>query len=88
MEEITQDTAALALMMNREVDKRVMLALHRALFPVSTPWREEEIEKAYDTGNQSKIRDLAVGFLIEAVMFDGSLMHQIRSKIGEHMQRY
>ena len=87
MEEITQDTATLNLMMNREVDKRVMVALHRALFPTATPWREGEIERAYDTNDQAKIRDLVSGFLIEAIMFDGSLMHQIRSKIGESLQR-
>jgi hypothetical protein len=87
-EEVTQDAATLNLLMHREVDKRVILALHRALFPASTPWREVELEKAYDYGDQGKIRDLAVGFLIEAIMMDGSLMHQIRSKIGESLQRY
>lgn len=88
MEEVTQDTATLNLMMNREVDKRVILALHRALFPTSTPWRESDLEMAYDANDQMKIKTLVVGFLIEAIMFDGSLMHQIRSKIGEQLQRY
>ncbi len=90
MEEITQDTATLALMMNREVDKRVMVALNRALFaPTISPnhWREKEFEDAYDTENWSKIRQLATSMLIEAIMLDGSLMHTIRSKIGESLQR-
>jgi hypothetical protein len=90
MEEITQDTATLNLMMHREVDKRVILALHRALFAPTTSlnhWREREIEDAYDTENWGKIRQLATAMLIEAVLMDGSLMHNIRSKIGESLQR-
>jgi hypothetical protein len=82
-----QETATLALMMNREVDKRVVLAVHRGLFP-SNGWREKEIERAYDTQNYAEIQKLVQGMFVEAILSDGSLMHQIRSKIGEHMQRY
>jgi hypothetical protein len=87
MEEITQDTATLNLMMHREVDKRVMLALHRALDPVANTWRAREIERAYDSDNMADIQKVVRSMLIEAIMSDGSLMHQIRSKIGESLQR-
>lgn len=87
IEEVTQDAATLNLLMHREVDKRVIIALHRALFP-SNNWRDKEIEQAYDMNNQDKIRSLTMAMLIEAIMADGSLMHQIRSKIGESLQRY
>mgnify|MGYP003336463615 CR=1 FL=1 len=88
MEEVTQDAATLNLLMHLEVDKRVILALHRALFPTGNGWREKEIEVAYDTNNNAVIRNLVMSILIEAIMLDGSLMHQIRSKIGEQLQRY
>ena len=87
IEEVTQDAATLNLLMHREVDKRVIIALHRALFP-SNNWRDKENEQAYDMNNQDKIRSLTMAMLIEAIMADGSLMHQIRSKIGESLQRY
>ena len=82
-----QETATLALMMNREVDKRVMLAVHRGLFP-SNGWREKEIERAYDSQNYGDIQKLVQGMLVEAIMSDGSLMHQIRNKIAESLNRY
>lgn len=88
MEEVTQDAATLNLLMHIEVDKRVILALHRALFPTGSGWREVEIERAYDAQNYGDIQRLVRGMFIEAIMSDGSLMHQIRSKIGESLQRY
>ena len=42
-----QETATLALLMNREVDMRVMVALSRALNPSTTDWEVREIESAY-----------------------------------------
>jgi hypothetical protein len=88
IEEVTQDAATLNLMMHREVDKRVILALNRALSGVSNHWRDAEIEKAYDQHNQAEIQRLVRSMLIDSLMADGSLMHQIRSKIGESLQRY
>ena len=85
-EEVTQDAATLNLLMHLEVDKRVILALHNALFPSNT-WRGKEIEAAYDQHNHGQIQRLVVSMFIEAIMSDGSLMHQIRSKIGESLQR-
>lgn len=85
-EEVTQDVATLNLLMHREVDKRVMLAIHKALFPTNN-WRGAEFERAYDTENREQIQRLVVAMFIEAIMSDGSLMHQIRSKIGESLQR-
>lgn len=86
-EEVTQDAATLNLLMHLEVDKRVILALNRALSGVSNHWRDAEIARAYDTNNQAEIQRIVRGMLIEFLMSDGSLMHQIRSKIGEQLQR-
>lgn len=82
-----QDTATLALMMDREIDKRVMLALSRALTPYNN-WEVREIERAYDTNNAGDLQRIIRGMFITAVMSDGSLMHQIRSKLAEHMSKY
>lgn len=86
-EEITQDTATLALMMEREVDKRVMLALSRALNP-SNNWEVREIERAYDTNNVGDIQRIVRNMFITTVMSDGSLMSQVKSKLAESLNRY
>jgi hypothetical protein len=56
------------------------------LFP-AVGWRERELEQAYDSQNYGDIQRLVRGMFIEAIMQDGSLMHTIRSKIGESLQR-
>jgi hypothetical protein len=81
-----QETATLALMMDREVDKRVMLALSRALNP-SNNWEVREIETAYSTNNPAEIQRIVQSMLINALMSDGSLMHQIRSKLAEQLNK-
>ena len=82
-----QDTATLALMMEREVDKRVMLALSRALHPLNT-WEAQEIKRAYESGDQRNIQGVVKNMLIDAIMSDGSLMHQIRSKLAEQLNKH
>jgi len=82
-----QDTATLALMMEREVDKRVMLALSRALNP-SNNWEVREIERAYDTNNVGDIQRIVRNMFITTVMSDGSLMSQVKSKLAESLNRY
>lgn len=82
-----QETATLALLMTREVDMRVMVALSRALDP-SNHWQVREIESVYTKNDPAEIQRMVCNMLINAVMLDGSLMHQIRSKIGEQLQRY
>ena len=82
-----QDTATLALMMEREVDKRVMLALSRALNP-SNNWEVREIERAYDTNNVGDIQRIIRSMFITAVMSDGSLLSQVKSKLAESLNRY
>jgi hypothetical protein len=87
MEEVTQDAATLNLMMHIEVDKRIALALHRMLTPAVGHWREAEIASAYDAQNLGQIQSLMRSLLIEAIMSDGSLMHQIRSKLAEQLNK-
>lgn len=81
-----QDTATLALMMEREVDKRVMIALSRALTP-SNNWEVREIERAYDTNNVGDIQRIVRNMFINAVMSDGSLMSQVKSKLAEQLNK-
>ena len=82
-----QETATLALMMDREIDKRVMIALSRALTN-NSGWEVRELDEVYTRNDPAAIQRIVRGMLINAILSDGSLMHQIRSKIGEHMQRY
>jgi hypothetical protein len=81
------ETANLALLMDREIDKRVMIALSRALTPNSN-WEVREIEEVYTRNNPADIQRIVRGMLVTAIMSDGSLMHQIRSKIAESLNRY
>ena len=81
-----QETATLALMMDREVDKRVMVALSRAIHPHNN-WQVREIEDAYTRNNPADIERIVRSMLITTLMSDGSLMHQIRSKIAESLNR-
>lgn len=80
------DTATLALMMDREIDKRIMVALSRALTPYNN-WEVQEIERVYSNNNTADIQRVVRGMLITAVMSDGSLMHQIRSKLAEQLNK-
>ena len=81
-----QETATLALMMNREVDKRVMVAFSRAIHP-NNNWQVREIEDAYTKNNPADIQRIVQYMLINALMADGSLMHQIRSKLAEQLNK-
>jgi len=81
------ETANLALLMDREIDKRVMIALSRALTP-NSHWEVREIEEVYTRNNPAEIQRIVRGMLVTAIMSDGSLMHQIRSKIAESLNRY
>ena len=82
-----QETATLALMMNREVDKRVMVAFSRAIHP-NNNWQVREIEDAYTKNNPADIQRIVQHMLINALLADGSLMHQIRSKLAEQLNKH
>jgi hypothetical protein len=91
MEEITQDTATLALMMEREVDKRVVLALMRMLDPTSNEFMLNAnlkiAEQTMDEGNRARTQQMVAGLLVNVLLNDGSLMHNIRSKLAEQLNR-
>ena len=80
------ETANLALMLDREIDKRVMIALSRALTPNN--WEVREIEDAYTRNNRADIQRIVRGMLVTAIMSDGSLMHNIRSKLAESLNKH
>lgn len=91
MEEITQDTATLALMMEREVDKRVVMALMRMLDPTSNEFmlnmNLKLAEQTMDDGDRVQIQRMVAGLLVNVLLNDGSLMHNIRSKLAESLGR-
>lgn len=91
MEEIAQDTATLALMMEREVDKRVVLALMRMLDPTSNQFMLDMnlkmAEQTMDAGGRAQIQQMVAGLLVNVLLNDGSLMHNIRSKLAESLAK-
>lgn len=88
----TQDTATLALMMEREVDKRVVMSLMRMIDPTE----EERIhqlnlrmaEKTIDSGDRGKIQQMVAGLIVNVLLRDGSLMHEVRSKLTRMEQKH
>ena len=91
-EEVTQDTATLALMMEREVDKRVVMSLMRMIDPTE----DERIhqmnlrmaEKTIDSGDREKILQMVAGLIVNVLLRDGSLMHEVRSKLTRMEQKH
>lgn len=81
-----QETATFDLLMQREVDKRVMLAFSRALNPSNT-WEAREIARAYDTNNDMDIQRIVRNMFITAVMSDGSLVSHVKSKLAEQLTK-
>ena len=89
MEEITQDTATLALMMEREIDKRVVMALMRMLDPTSNEFmlnmNLKLAEQTMDEGKREDVQRMVAGLLVNVLLKDGSLMHNVRSKLAESL---
>jgi hypothetical protein len=91
-EEVTQDTATLALMMEREVDKRVVMSLMRMIDPTE----DERIhqlnlrmaEQTIDSGDRKKILQMVAGLIVNVLLRDGSLMHEVRSKLTRMEQKH
>jgi hypothetical protein len=92
MEEVTQDTATLALMMEREVDKRVVMSLMRLIDPTE----DERIhqlnlrmaEQTMDSRDRGKIQQMVAGLIVNILLRDGSLMHEVRSKLAQMKQKH
>ena len=86
-----QDTATLALMMEREVDKRVALALMRMLDPTSNEFmldmNMKMAEQTMDAGTREDVQRMMAGLLVNVLLNDGSLMHNIRSKLAESLNK-
>ena len=86
-----QDTATLALMMEREVDKRVVMALMRMLDPTSNQYMLDMnlkmAEQRMDAGDRAGIQQMVAGLLVNVLLNDGSLMHNIRSKLAESLNK-
>lgn len=85
-----QENATLNLMMNREVDKRVLIAVYRALDPYAiggTNGSIRELERKFDNGDMQGVKSMMIALFVEVLMADGSMMHQIRSKLSEHLNR-
>ena len=88
-----QDTANLALMMEREIDKRVVMALMRMLDPTSNQYmldmNMKMAEQTMDAGEREDIQRMVAGLIVNVLLRDGSLMHNVRSKLAESLgQRF
>ena len=88
-----QDTANLALMMEREIDKRVVMALMRMLDPTSNQYmldmNMKMAEQTMDAGKREDIQRMVAGLIVNVLLRDGSLMHNVRSKLAESLgQRF
>ena len=91
-EEVTQDTATLALMMEREVDKRVVMSLMRMIDPTEDE-RIHQVnlrmaEKTIDSGDRGLIQQMVAGLIVNVLLRDGSLMHEVRSKLTRMEQKH
>lgn len=86
-----QEAAQLALLMEREIDKRVALAVFRLLdISGTTPMGNSNIktlEYAIDCGNMIGARNMMVNLIVQTVIQDGSLMNEVRRKIAEHLNK-
>lgn len=86
-----QETAQIALLMEREIDKRVALAVFRLLdISGTSPMGISNIkvlENAFDRGDMSSARNIMVSMLVQTMMLDGSLMNEVRRKIAEHLHK-
>jgi len=85
-----QETARVALLMDQEVDKRVLVALYRALNPYAiggTNGAIHELERKFDSGDRQGIKNMMISLFVTVVMTDGSMMHQIRSKLAEQLNK-
>lgn len=82
-----QDTAALALMMEREIDKRVAMALMRMLDPTENEHTRDinlaMAEHTMDMGDRTKVQQMVAGLIVNVLLADGSLMHTIRGRLME-----
>lgn len=88
----TQDTATLALMMEREVDKRVVMSLMRMIDPTEDE-RIHQVnlrmaEKTIDSGDRGLIQQIVAGLIVNVLLRDGSLMHEVRSKLTRMEQKH
>ena len=88
----TQDTATLALMMEREVDKRVVMSLMRMIDPTEDE-RIHQVnlrmaEKTIDSGDRGLIQQMVAGLIVNVLLRDGSLMHEVRSKLTRMEQKH
>ena len=81
------DTATLALLMEREVDKRVVMALMRMIDPTKDAKMHDFnlrlAEQTIDAGDRARVQQMVAGLIVNVLMQDGSLMHEVRSKLVE-----
>lgn len=83
-----QEAAALTLLMEREIDKRVVMSLMRMIDPTENDgvhaMNLRLAETTIDSGDRERIMRMMAGLLVNILLREGSLMHAIRSKLNEH----
>lgn len=83
-----QEAAALTLLMDREIDKRVVMSLMRMIDPTENDgvhaMNLRLAEFTIDSGDRERIMQMMAGLLVNILLREGSLMHAIRSKLNAH----
>ncbi|WP_283747620.1 hypothetical protein, partial [Bacillus cereus] len=68
-----------ALLLEREIDKRVVMALMRMLDPTSNEFmlniNLKLAEQTMDEGKREDVQRMVAGLLVNVLLNDGSLMH-------------
>jgi len=89
MEEVTQDTATLALLMEREIDKRVVMALMRMIDPTEDPQihkvNMKMAEQAIDSGDRVRIYKMMSGLIVNVLLRDGCLLHEVMHEVKDRL---
>lgn len=94
---VDQEAANLALMLDQEIDKRVAHALCRLLDPSNLTGGYAVVSAGFDSFNSHSVKTALAaviskavvnnGTLVNELMTDGGLMHTVRTKIAEHLNK-
>lgn len=85
-----QEDATVALMLEREIDKRVVLALGRLLcVTLDRPqlWLTE-LDRRLDAGDNVSAAEFVAHQFVDLLLREGSLAHAVRSKLAEDEMRH
>lgn len=86
-----QEDAAVALMLDREIDKRVMMAVANIIGHAldAKSKRTQELERRLNLGDMDAASEMFALLLVDLLLREGSLANAIRSKLNNaSLQRH